>query len=321
MHDLTKAEKTRLGAFLLVTISALVVFSLWLVMERFVKETRVYHTEFSESVDGLVVGAEVRMNGVKVGRITDLNVHPTQVGVAVVYFEVGSDVPVKSDMTAVLSGGLNITGLKTVALSGGSDSAAVLENGSLIPSGSSQVQRITGQAEAIVRKVEEGVNRMIQLLNQKNQDKAMELVMSANSAAIAAAKLMSEEGPKFGKLAGSSEKSMRELTRFLKTANKMVNELEKQNVASRIGGILDDTKSISNTLKIETQDLKLKESIQAFNKLVANLNRTLTRSQDNIDRGMKSFKETAENMEDFSRQIKENPSLLLRTEEKEERQR
>jgi phospholipid/cholesterol/gamma-HCH transport system substrate-binding protein len=321
MHDLTKAEKTRLGAFLLVTISALVLFSLWLVMERFVKETRIYHTEFSESVDGLVVGAEVRMSGVKVGRVTSLNVHPTQVGVAVVYFEVGSDVPVKSDMTAVLSGGLNITGLKTVALSGGSDSASVLKNGSLIPSGSSQVQRITGQAEAIVRKVEEGVNRMIQLLDQKNQDKAMELVMSANSAALAAAKLMTEEGPKFGKLAGSSEKSMRELTRFLQIANKVVQDLEKQNMASKIGGILEDTKSISNTLKTETQDLKLKESIQAFNKLVANLNRTLTRSQDNIDRGMKSFKETAENMEDFSRQIKENPSLLLRTEEKEERQR
>lgn len=321
MHDLTKAEKTRLGAFLLVTISALVLFSLWLVMERFVKETRIYHTEFSESVDGLVVGAEVRMSGVKVGRITSLNVHPTQVGVAVVYFEVGSDVPVKTDMTAVLSGGLNITGLKTVALSGGSDSAAVLENGSLIPSGSSQVQRITGQAEAIVRKVEEGVNRMIQLLDQKNQDKAMQLVESANSAAAAAAKLMTEEGPKFGKLAGSSERSMRELTQFLKTANKIIVDLEKQKVASKIGGILEDTKSISQTLKAETQDLKLKESIQSFNKLVASLNRTLVRSQDNIDRGMKSFKETAENMEDFSRQIKENPSLLLRTEEKSERQR
>ena len=96
-------------------------------------------------------------------------------------------------MTAVLSGGLNITGLKTVALSGGSDTAAILESGSLIPSGSSQVQRITGQAEAIVRKVEEGVNRMIQLLDQKNQDKAMQLVESANSAAAAAAKLMIEE--------------------------------------------------------------------------------------------------------------------------------
>ncbi|MDB9744108.1 MlaD family protein [Fibrobacterales bacterium] len=321
MHDLTKSEKTRLGAFLLTTVSALVLFSLWLVMERFLKETRTYHTEFSESVDGLVVGAEVRMSGVKVGRITSLNVHPTHVGVAIVYFEVGSDVPVKADMTAVLSGGLNITGLKTVALSGGSDSAILLKDGSLIPSGSSQVQRITGQAEAIVRKVEEGVNRMIHLLDQKNQDKAMQLVESANSAAAAAAKLMTEEGPKFGKLAGSSEKSMRELTLFLKTANKIIKDFDKHNVASKIGGILEDTKSISNTLKTETQDLKLKESIQGFNKLVANLNRTMARSQDNIDRGMKSFKETAENMEDFSRQIRENPSLLLRTEEKEERQR
>jgi len=46
---------------------------------------------------------------------------------------------------------------------------------------------------------------------------------------------------------------------------------------------------------------------------------TVLRIQEDLSQSMNNLKETMKNMNAFSRQIRENPSVLLRSEEKQER--
>ncbi|MBM4403766.1 MAG: hypothetical protein FJ042_05230, partial [Candidatus Cloacimonetes bacterium] len=58
--------------------------------------------------------------------------------------------------------------------------------------------------------------------------------------------------------------------------------------------------------------IELTSAVQRSKNLIANLDRTIMRSRTNITETLESLRETAENLSDFSRQIADNPALLLR---------
>ena len=64
-----------------------------------------------------------------------------------------------------------------------------------------------------------------------------------------------------------------------------------------------------------------KNAAKNVSSVAEKMEKTITLIQEDLTITMKKFKETSENMEDFSRIIKDNPSLLLREGNKQERGR
>ena len=120
----TKANYALIGAFTLIVIVAAFGFVFWFSGGDKPANRKAYRIVFSSSVSGLSRGAYVLFNGLRVGEVTkiDLADNPSFVFALV---ELDPRTPVKTDTRARLEY-QGLTGVASVALTGGSPSAAEL---------------------------------------------------------------------------------------------------------------------------------------------------------------------------------------------------
>lgn len=115
---------------------------------RLGKSKEHYKVEFTGSVLGLEAGADVTLNGVRVGQVSSLSVSPSDVSRVWVELSVDSGTPVKSDTQAILAYA-GITGLKVIDLRGGTQAAPQLPPGGVIPAGTSSLSRLEQAADRL----------------------------------------------------------------------------------------------------------------------------------------------------------------------------
>ena len=114
----TRAPFIVVGAFVLAAIGAVFGFVYWLHNTAGTGARTVHHVQFEGSVSGLLVGAAVLFNGIRVGEVTNLGLladSPRQVDATIA---VASGTPVHSD-TRVGLDFQGLTGVPVIALEGG----------------------------------------------------------------------------------------------------------------------------------------------------------------------------------------------------------
>lgn len=114
----TRAPFLIVGAFVLAAIVAVFGFVYWLHNSSGLGPRVTYHVQFNGSVPGLLVGAAVLFNGIRVGEVTELGLamdSPRRVHVAI---SVASTTPVRSDTKVGLEF-QGLTGVPVIALEGG----------------------------------------------------------------------------------------------------------------------------------------------------------------------------------------------------------
>lgn len=149
----SKAQKVRVGAFVAITAALLAVVIIVFGGMRFWKHRAEYSIVFDQSVMGLDRGSQVFRNGIKVGRVSDVDIDPQDMSKVVVKIEVADDTPIHTDTVAMLQYA-GITGLKVIDLRGGSATAPVLPEGASIQRGEGLLDKMERRAEAIVDQTE-----------------------------------------------------------------------------------------------------------------------------------------------------------------------
>jgi ABC-type transporter Mla subunit MlaD len=159
----TKQQKIRVGLFALVA-GALFAFVLvafagvhfWRTRDR-------YYVEFDSTVYGLERGADVFLNGIRIGKVGDLGIAPHDIGKVRVAIDVNEHVPIRTDTRAVLQFA-GITGLKVIDLRGGTQAAPPLPEGATIPVGETIFDRLEDSGVQIVdqsRQLVEHANEIV----------------------------------------------------------------------------------------------------------------------------------------------------------------
>jgi phospholipid/cholesterol/gamma-HCH transport system substrate-binding protein len=118
----TRAPYALIGLFMLAAIGAVFGFVYWLNNTSGLSERTVYQVRFENTVSGLLTGAAVLFNGIRVGEVTDLRLdpaHPRQVTATIV---VVATTPVRADTQAGLEY-QGLTGVPVVSLLGGTSAA------------------------------------------------------------------------------------------------------------------------------------------------------------------------------------------------------
>src|SRR5436305_7816433 len=114
----TRAPFVVVGAFVLAAIAAAFGFVYWLHNSGGLGPRATYHVQFDGSVPGLLVGAAVLFNGIRVGEVTDLGLAPDSPRRVNATISVASTTPVRSDTTVGLEF-QGLTGVPVIALEGG----------------------------------------------------------------------------------------------------------------------------------------------------------------------------------------------------------
>ena len=160
-----RARNIRVGLFAAATLVLLgvvvVVFGgvrLWDDVDR-------YRVVFDTSVVGLERGAQVYLNGIKVGAVDDLAIVPDDLRKVSVQIKVKHGTPVRTDARAVLRMA-GITGLKVIDLRAGTLTSPPLPPGGQIAAELGTLDRLEAQAQVMADEATAVMRRARQLTDQ-----------------------------------------------------------------------------------------------------------------------------------------------------------
>jgi phospholipid/cholesterol/gamma-HCH transport system substrate-binding protein len=148
----TRAPFVVVGAFVLAAIMAVFGFVYWLQNTGGLGPRTSYRVQFEGSVPGLLVGAAVLFNGIKVGEVTELGLAPDNPRGVNATISVASTTPVRADTKVGLEF-QGLTGVPVIALEGGTQVAKSGEMPTLVAEPGAG-QGMTQAARDALRKVD-----------------------------------------------------------------------------------------------------------------------------------------------------------------------
>src|SRR3954468_14065621 len=114
----TRAPFAVIGGFVLAAIVAIFGFVYWLNNTGGLGPRTSYHVQFEGSVPGLLVGAAVLFNGIRVGEVTELGLAPDNPRRVNAMISIASTTPVRADTRVGLEF-QGLTGVPVITLEGG----------------------------------------------------------------------------------------------------------------------------------------------------------------------------------------------------------
>ncbi len=348
---ISRAERVRLGIFLFIAIGLMMLAVSLLAGYHFTRERDIYTVRFTESVSGLEVGAQVKYNGVRIGQIIDIEIDREDLERVIATLEVREGTPVKADTEAVLVS-MGITGLRFVEITGGTKRAELLNPGGEIPSGKSLMGTLEGKAEDIAVRTEIALDKINQVLSEKNIQGVREIVINVNDITGDIADLLKENKQNITKIITNVEVTSRDLKKTMASLSRSTERLEGvvtdsepkvsdimdnlmatsedfRKAGKSLGRMDDILKDIARTLGKFNRHLKgvdlgalagdAQVAVAQAKEMLKSMRRLVDASRGDIYQSSKSLKKTLRNLEDLSAELREQPSLLFRSKPPEER--
>ncbi|GGF03363.1 ABC transporter substrate-binding protein [Aliidongia dinghuensis] len=169
----TKANYVAVGAFVLAIIVVLFVSVLWVARVQFREEFHRYETFVQGPVTGLGVGAAVRLNGIEVGRVSDIAFDPDNSLQVQVGLKIKDGTPIKEDSVVSLET-QGFTGVSYVEITGGGQASPLLvakpgHHYPIIKSRPSALQQVFENAPDVMAQLVVIADRVTMLLDDKNR--------------------------------------------------------------------------------------------------------------------------------------------------------
>lgn len=129
----TKANYVTIGAFTLAVIVSVFGFVFWFQQHAGGSARASYRVVFQGSVAGLLPGAAVAFNGIKVGEVSSLGLDPSDPRKVIAVMAVDASTPIRADTKIGLTF-QGLTGLAEVSLKGGAaDAVPLVAQGDALP--------------------------------------------------------------------------------------------------------------------------------------------------------------------------------------------
>jgi phospholipid/cholesterol/gamma-HCH transport system substrate-binding protein len=309
----TRAQKARLGIFVGAGLFALVGGLIVLAGMKLGETRDAYTVRYSDggvSLSGLEVGSPVKYSGIRVGRVDVIRIDPKDVGVVIVELSLDGGTPVAEDTLANL-GSMGITGLKYIELSRGSAAAKLRKPGSDIPAGKSAMDDLSNQAGEIATKVNEALTRVNAFVAPEMKDRIASVLDRTDRLLATSEAAIAENREGFKTFTTNAAQAS---VRFDALA------LHLETLAAEGGRTLEEATRAAKNLRSSTAQLDgfltdVRKTTVALTKVLEKGDLLLTQGRDSLVQGLVYFRDTAANMKDFSRRVKDDPSLLLISED------
>ena len=338
----SRAQTARLGIFIAVAFGLLLATLLTLSGTHYLKKRDTYRIVFAETVSGLEIGAAVKLLGVRVGRIDSIDVRSDGVDKVEVEISVEHGTPIRQNAHAVLSGS-PITGLMFVELTGGTNDVPLVPPGSEIPAKPSTLSKLTGEASNIAMKADEVLSRILAITDDENLANLHQALDNIAAATMRMRSVMEQLDTAAPALAKASERldplitTIYDAASAVRSAANVVNSVggDAHRIVANmealtradgaIQGAIDQLRQTLATVNTilggehaDQTSQEMRAALRSFTSTMNDLSLVLSASGSDVRRISNSLRAAAENLEEFARAIRENPSLLLRPSEGED---
>jgi len=312
---MTREQKFRLEAFLIATSILLTGVLAIFIGPKLQGKGDTYWINFRNvSVNGINEGSDVKYQGVKIGTISSIEVNADDLSSILVYVEIKRGFPVKTGMRAKLQYA-GITGLRFIEIYGGDNSADTLEPKSEIPMG----RGIGEKAEDIMINVDSVVDAINQVLNPENRQKIAQTLDNIEQSTAVLARVLSKKEKNLGNFIDQLDKTGQELAQFsanLRQFSAYLNEVSGKVKLEKVAANADrmfrhvgdrfSQAELGETVKSLNQFVKISaDSIRRIESTVLDL-------RGDFHRALENLKESIDNISRFTRDLSEDPTILLR---------
>jgi phospholipid/cholesterol/gamma-HCH transport system substrate-binding protein len=311
----TRSQKIRLGIFVASGVFLIIATLIIIVAPKFFQDRDNYFIGYrGVSLTGLQQGSAVKYHGLTVGYVSDIFIDVKDIERVIVEVSLDRGTPIKEDTYADIEL-LGITGLKIIELRGGTNESNALKRGDYIRSGQSTTEMITGKAETMMEKAELMLNNLAILTNPENQEKLNALLDNTSSSMAILNKLLTSNEKELTNTLSNTEKITLDFTDLIHASKNTMIDIEKIVSSDSVRQIIDNMVSISEN--ISQADLvklvqELNSALSMTNSMLQQMDANINKTWVDFSSSIESIRESTEYLNQFSRMITEDPSLLVR---------
>lgn len=176
----TRAHYVAVGGFVLAMIVLAFAAVLWLARAQLTTQAANYDIYFKGPVSGLREGAPVEYNGVPVGKVSQIQIDPTNVEQIQVTIEIADTVAIKANAAAAVETNI-LSGVSYIQIVGGTQDAPLLrpqkgQRFGVIRAHRSRLASAVARAPQLLEKADETLDQLNHLLDAKNRQAVAETI-------------------------------------------------------------------------------------------------------------------------------------------------
>ena len=306
--ETTRAERIKIGAFMLLCGIMICVF-LGYVLSRFLnKEFDNYYTVFSESVIGLYKDAQVKLNGIDVGNVTEIAIDSSNLSQVIVRFRVNKGTPIKLGTRAGMTHGISLTGEKQIVLSGGRFDEPDVKEGGYVPAEKTAFDAIANKATDIIGHVDSLMTNLNSLFSEENTQSISNSLKNFENAT-----------QNLNRLTQNLNAPINNISNAANSMKNVLSEIEEAKIAAKAGENMDILKEKLEAIDTKAMNENLTQAMESIKQLTQRLDQVVYKNQDQVGDAVVELNAVLENLEEFTQKIKNNPSVLIHSENKSRR--
>ena len=337
--NLTRAQKIRLGAFVLGSLGLLLIVVLTLAGLRIWEPRTIYRARFKESVGGLEPSAPVKYQGLRLGRVESMQIAVDDPSAIEVTLAIDPEAVLYEGTQAVLDSS-GLTGLKTINLTPGDPRKPRLAPGSLLPTGHSFLDKLTDSASTIVADVSRITEQISRWTSDDNRFRVENLLTGLNVFIGNIDKMMTQNRDPFGELlrevntavvnigeaAHETTETLRVVRKgFVTTTNELdatlisirrpLQDIDPKVVAQTFSSVRDAAHSLDQRLSAKETGqaiASMGDAVNRANNLIQDVDMAVRAGRDDFAATLSYLRQAAEDLREFSRILAQNPSVLVR---------
>lgn len=335
---LTRAQKVRLGAFVVSASALFLGVGLVLAGLKIWERRDVYTTRFTESVSGLEVSAPVKYRGLRVGAVQDMHIAEDDPNAIEVTLALEPGTPLYAGTKAMLDMG-GLTGLKSINLVPGDSTGVLIEPGSTLEAGPSLVHRVTGQAEQIIVKIEMVANQLARWTSDENRMRMEKLiddvdklatdadlfvadnregfkttVENVGRAAAAVAAAAAEAERTLEQARAEALATLEEAQKTIREARRPLKAIDEKEVALAVTTARQAIEKLDRRLSDQELGKAIEDllvSLKHLTVLIENVDLSVRAGREDFVSSLSNLQEATEDIREFSRIIAQDPSTLV----------
>ena len=303
--ETTRAERIKIGAFMLLCGIMICVF-LGYVLSRFLnKEFDNYYTVFSESVIGLYKDAQVKLNGIDVGNVTEIAIDSSNLSQVIVRFRVNKGTPIKLGTRAGMTHGISLTGEKQIVLSGGRFDEPDVKEGGYVPAEKTAFDAIANKATDIIGHVDSLMTNLNSIFSEENSQSISNSLKNFENAT-----------QNLNRLTQNLNAPINNISNAANSMKNVLSEIEEAKIAAKAGENMDVLKEKLEAIDTKAMNENLTQAMESIKQLTQRLDQVVYKNQDQVGDAVVELNAVLENLEEFTQKIKNNPSVLIHSENK-----
>jgi phospholipid/cholesterol/gamma-HCH transport system substrate-binding protein len=272
------------------------------------KKKDLYFINFKRmSVSGLSQGSAVKYQGVEIGSVLKIRVNPEDLSSILVFIEIENGFPVKKDMRAKLSY-TGITGLKFIELSGGENKS---EN--LMPEGEIPTEKGLGEkAEDIISNIDAAVKGINEFLSKENQRKLTLFLENIEKTSKIISTVIENKKKNLEYSFDNIESTTIQVKGVAFRLKELVEKIELLKVAEISQEALKNFRQRFSDEEFGGVVKRVEEFIQSASLSLRKLDTIIVNQQEEMKESLVKLGEIIDNLSKFSRNLVEDPTILIR---------